>query len=55
MPGEFPRNIENIINSKDKYGNTPLMLACVYTEDEKSGSKFGCIKYLLELGADPNV
>lgn len=33
-PEEFPKNIDVVINSKDRYGNTPLLLACVYDDDE---------------------
>jgi ankyrin repeat protein len=49
------KDIKEIVNLLDIYGNNALMLACVYHMEAKHMNKKKVIKYLLECGSNPNV
>lgn len=51
---DFEENLDNYINMKDIYNNTPLLLACVYNYEAKSADRQKTIDILLENGANPN-
>jgi FOG: Ankyrin repeat len=43
------------IDKRDKFGNSPLICACILNVDGPEDKRYDCLKVLLETSADPNV
>jgi ankyrin repeat protein len=55
---DYKQNIKDFLNEQDKYGNNPLMLACIYKDKSSTltrDNKLKCVRMLLQNGCDPNV
>ena len=52
---EQTKLMKEILNMEDKYENTPLQLACIYSSELKTEDKRQTISMLLQNGADPNI
>lgn len=45
--------LSTCLNNADRYGNTPLELACIYNEAAKQSDKRSVVRLLLQYGASP--
>ena len=49
------KNFEKILNLKDIFGNTPILLCCCQNFEKSKTSRIECLKFLKSKGADPNI
>ena len=47
--------ISKCLSSVDKYNNSPLALACIYSNPQKKDDKEEIVRLLLDYDADPNI
>jgi len=49
------KEVFEIMQYEDDFGNNPLALACIYNIDSKKEEKIKCVEILLNFGSTPNV